>query len=56
MTPTGTAAGLARRRAITILAAFAGMPLLRRDRSSSDPEALYRWNGTSLGSQLAAWQ
>jgi thiamine biosynthesis lipoprotein len=50
MTPTGAAAGVARRRAITILAAFAGMPLLRRDRSSSDPEALYRWNGTSLGS------
>jgi FAD:protein FMN transferase len=41
---------LARRRAITILGAFAGMPLLGSDRRASDPPALYRWNGTSLGS------
>ena len=42
--------GLARRRAITIMGAFAGMPLLAGDRRAPAPAALYQWNGTSLGS------
>jgi FAD:protein FMN transferase len=42
--------GLARRRVITILGAFAGLPLLASDRRASDPAMLYQWNGTSLGS------
>jgi thiamine biosynthesis lipoprotein len=41
---------LARRRAITILGAFAGMPFLASDLRATNPPALYRWNGTSLGS------
>jgi FAD:protein FMN transferase len=41
---------LARRRAMTILGAFAGIPLLGSDRRASDPATLYQWNGTSLGS------
>jgi thiamine biosynthesis lipoprotein len=43
-------ASLTRRRAITIMGAFAGMPLLSSDRRTSDPVYLYQWNGTSLGS------
>ncbi len=42
--------GLARRRAITIMGAFVGMPLLAGDRRAPAPAALYEWNGTSLGS------
>jgi FAD:protein FMN transferase len=41
---------LARRRAITIVGAFAGMPLLASDRRAPAPAVLYQWNGTSLGS------
>jgi thiamine biosynthesis lipoprotein len=41
---------LARRRAMTILGAFAGIPLLGSDHRASDPAVLYQWNGTSLGS------
>ncbi len=40
---------LGRRRAVTIMGAFAGMPLLCGDRRWSDP-ALYQWHGSSLGS------
>jgi FAD:protein FMN transferase len=43
-------ASLGRRRAITLLGAFAGLPLLASDRRTSDPTALYQWQGTSLGS------
>jgi FAD:protein FMN transferase len=39
-----------RRRVITVLAAIAGVPLLRADDHVSKTVALYRWNGTSLGS------
>jgi thiamine biosynthesis lipoprotein len=42
--------GLPRRRAITIMGAFAGMPLLASDRRAPAPVTLYQWNGTSLGS------
>jgi thiamine biosynthesis lipoprotein len=42
--------GLTRRRAMTVLGAFAGVPLLGSDRRQSDPALLYQWNGTSLGS------
>jgi FAD:protein FMN transferase len=42
--------GLARRRALTIVGAFAGMPLLTSDRRAPAQAALYQWNGTSLGS------
>src|SRR6476660_8085837 len=41
---------LGRRRAITILGAFAGMPLLATDRHAADPAVLYQWTGTALGS------
>jgi FAD:protein FMN transferase len=41
---------LGRRRAITILGAFAGMPLLATDRRATDPAVLYQWTGTALGS------
>src|SRR4029077_7700404 len=42
--------GVSRRRALTIVAAAAGMPLLcGADRSHSAP-LLHRWTGTSLGS------
>jgi FAD:protein FMN transferase len=41
---------LERRRAITILGAFAGMPLLATDRRAADPAVLYQWTGTALGS------
>ena len=41
---------LGRRRAVTVLGAFAGLPLLGSDRRASDPTALYQWQGTSLGS------
>jgi thiamine biosynthesis lipoprotein len=43
-------APLARRRAITILGAFAGMPLMGSARLPSDSTTLFQWNGTSLGS------
>jgi thiamine biosynthesis lipoprotein len=41
---------LGRRRAVTVLGAFAGLPLLGSDRRASDPTTLYQWHGTSLGS------
>jgi FAD:protein FMN transferase len=41
---------LTRRRVITVLAAIAGVPLLRADDHVTKTVALYRWNGTSLGS------
>jgi thiamine biosynthesis lipoprotein len=44
------AAPLSRRRAITIVAGCAGVPLLDRGRAARDLPALYAWNGTSLGS------
>jgi thiamine biosynthesis lipoprotein len=44
------AGDLARRRALTIMGAFAGMPLLASDHRAPAPAALYQWNGTSLGS------
>jgi thiamine biosynthesis lipoprotein len=43
-------ASLARRRAITILGAFAGVPFLASDRRASAPDRLLEWHGTSLGS------
>ena len=43
-------AGLSRRRAITIMAAGAGVSLLGADRAARDAPVLYAWNGTSLGS------
>jgi FAD:protein FMN transferase len=42
--------GLARRRTITIMGALAGIPFLASDRRAPAQEALYQWNGTSLGS------
>jgi len=39
-----------RRRAVTILGAFAGMSLLATDHRASEPADLYQWNGTALGS------
>jgi FAD:protein FMN transferase len=39
-----------RRRAITVLGAVAGVPLLCAGDSVTKRVALYRWNGTSLGS------
>jgi thiamine biosynthesis lipoprotein len=41
---------LTRRRAVTIMGAVAGVPLLGADQRQSDRVSLYRWNGTSLGS------
>lgn len=41
---------LGRRRAITILGTFAGIPLLATDRRATDPAVLYQWTGTALGS------
>jgi thiamine biosynthesis lipoprotein len=42
--------GLSRRRAIMIVGAVAGMPLLVIGDRSSDGVPLFRWQGTSLGS------
>jgi FAD:protein FMN transferase len=42
--------GLVRRRVLTIMGAFAGMPLLASDRRTPTSGTLYQWNGTSLGS------
>jgi thiamine biosynthesis lipoprotein len=41
---------LSRRRAIMILGAAAGLPLLPSGDQSSDSAPLYRWRGTALGS------
>jgi thiamine biosynthesis lipoprotein len=41
---------LSRRRTMTILGAFAGLPLLAADRRTADALPLYQWEGTSLGS------
>lgn len=41
---------LSRRRAITVLGAFAGIPLLVTDHRSADVVPLFEWSGTSLGS------
>ena len=44
-----TRSRLSRRRAMTILGAFAGLPLLATDRRSPEFPPLHEWNGTSLG-------
>jgi thiamine biosynthesis lipoprotein len=43
-------AALSRRRAITILGAVAGLPLLGAGDRARDAAPLYQWNGSSLGS------
>lgn len=47
---SGLGAGMSRRRAITIVAAAAGLPLLGADGATPAAPPLYAWNGTSLGS------
>lgn len=47
---TSVPAALSRRRAMTILGAAAGMPLLCAADRTADAAHLYQWNGTSLGS------
>jgi FAD:protein FMN transferase len=47
---TMTPGALTRRRAMTILGAIAGVPLLGALDRPSDAVPVYRWNGTSLGS------
>jgi len=47
---TATRARLSRRRAITVLGAFAGIPLLAADHRSAAVAPLFEWKGTSLGS------
>ena len=42
--------GVARRRAMTIVAAAAGLPLFGDRPQREHPGLLYQWNGTSLGS------
>lgn len=44
-----TRSRLSRRRAMTILGAFAGLPLFATDGRSPDLPPMYEWNGTSLG-------
>jgi FAD:protein FMN transferase len=46
----GACQALTRRRAITVLGAAAGVPLLCTGDDVKKTVALYRWNGTSLGS------
>ena len=48
--PDRAGRALTRRRVITVLAVVAGAPLLCRGDRAEDAAALYRWNGTSLGS------
>jgi thiamine biosynthesis lipoprotein len=43
-------APMSRRRALTVVAGCAGLPLLGADRATPAAPALYAWNGTSLGS------
>ncbi len=47
---TSVPVALSRRRAMTILGAVAGMPLLCAVDRPADAVALHQWNGTSLGS------
>jgi FAD:protein FMN transferase len=44
------AGGVGRRRALTIMGAFAGIPFVAGDRQAAAQPVLYQWSGTSLGS------
>src|SRR5205807_2471248 len=44
-----TSGRLSRRRAMTILGSFAGLPLLATDGQCPEWPPLHEWNGTSLG-------